>query len=144
MIDIGFANLILIITDNVSDFGEYGNLCLSVFVTPNSPRPSISIVSGCPRHSAFVKFSDHSNFMLDFFANILANPFGNFGVDTFSNLAVDPVSLFIVPSLSDFPILGRFSQDNFPTLAVNTFFILGWDIPPDYLLSTGCLFPPSL
>lgn len=144
MIDIGFVNLILIITDNVSDFGEYGNLYLSVRVTPDSPRLSTFIVSGSPRPSAFIEFFDHSNSMPNFFANILANSFGNFGMDTFSNLVVDLVSPLIMLFLSDLPTLGRFLRDNFPTLVVNTLFSLSRDIPPDHPLSTGCLFPLSL
>ncbi len=45
MIYIGFVNLILIIADNTSGFGEPGNPYLSALGAPGSPRPSAPVVS---------------------------------------------------------------------------------------------------
>ena len=55
MIDIGFANQILIITDNVSSSRELDNLYLSVFCTFNSSCLFTSVISDSPYCSIFIK-----------------------------------------------------------------------------------------
>lgn len=75
--------------------------------------------------------------MADFFTNVLTNSFGDFGMDLFSNLIVDLMLSLAMFSLSDLLVLSQFSRNNFLTITMNTLFALGWDIPPNYLLSTG-------
>ncbi len=114
----------MIIADNISDSEERGNLCLSVLDIPGNPRLFASVMSGSSHSSTTIESSNRSNYMPDFLAGVLANPFCNFDMDASSNLAIDPVSFLIIPSLSNLPALDRFLQDDFPTLAINT--ILLW------------------
>lgn len=161
MINIGFVNLILIIVDNVFGSKESGNLYFFALGMPNSPRFSVSIapdslrfftpiVSGNPYSSTYTMSNSSglstffesfnlNNSIANLFTNILINLFGNFNIDGSSDLAVDLIPSFAIPFFSDLPIFGRFSQDNFPTLAVNAFFILGQDIFPNHLPNFCCL-----
>lgn len=158
MIDISFVNLILIIADNAFDSREFSNPYSStpgapgssrhsVPLTPSSPHSSTPVVFGSPRLSAPVKSSNPSNSMPSFLVDILTNPFGNFSVDASSNLIVDSTPSLAVPSFSNLPVLSQFLRDDFPALATNALFALGWDILPNYFPSTGCpllpLFSPS-
>lgn len=155
LINIGFVNLILMIVDNVCSSKEPCNPYLSALDTPRSLRPfapivpdssqsSVHIISGNPHLSGLIESFDCGNSMADFFTNVLTNSFGNFGMDPFSNLIVDFMPSLAMFSLSDLSVLSQFSRDNFPTLTINTLFALGWDIPPNYLLSAGYPLLPSL
>lgn len=130
MINICFVNLILIMANNASDSGKPGSPCPSAPITSSSylcsaligsscPRSSASIVPGSSCYSASVrscslrfsfsaKFIYPSNFIPDFFADVLANPFGNLSVDASSNLAITSAPSSVMPSLFDLPIFGRF------------------------------------
>lgn len=108
MIDIDFVNLILIIADHVSDSEKPENPYFYVLGAPGNPRRFTSVMFGSPRLSALDKSSDPNNFMTDFLADVLSNPFGNFSMDISSNLAVDLVLSPAVFSLSNLPTLGWF------------------------------------
>lgn len=141
MIDIGFANPILIIANNASGSRELGNLYPSAPGTPGSPRSLTPIVFDSSCFSGSFNLSDS---IADFLTNVLVNPFCYFSVYAFSNFAVDLTLSSAILLHSNLSALGQFLQDNFPALTADVFSALSLNVLPNYSSSTGCLLHPRL
>ncbi len=63
-------------------------------------------MSGSPCLFVSVESSNLSNFIADFLANVLVNPYGDFSVDVSSNFAVDPMPSPAEPSFFDLSVFG--------------------------------------
>lgn len=135
MINISFVNIILIIAENTFGFGELGNPYFSAYSASDNPHYFTLIVFGSLYSFIFVKSSDSSNFMADFFTDILANSFNNFSMDGFSIFVIDLISFFAISFFFNLFVFCWFLQDDFSTLATNTFSALSQNVFPNNLFS---------
>ena len=127
-----------------STFVVFDSFHLFTSVTLNLSRFSALIMSDNLYSSTFVKFSDPSNLIAGFFANVFAKFFGNFSVDTSSDFIINLAFSLTMLFFFDLFICGQFLQDNFPILTVDIFSAFEQNVFSNHLFNPGYLLPFSL